>query len=279
MLNNDKRQRQYEQFKALHQRTEAFVMPNAWDAGSAKILTALGYEALGTTSAGFAFASGKRDSCGSFSCDEILDNAGTIAKSTGLPVSADLEAGFGASPETCANTIKKAGSAGLVGGSIEDATGNSTAPIYPFAQAVERIHAAAEQARQSNIVLTARAENYLWGKPDFDDTLKRLIAFADAGADVLYAPGLPDLQAIETVCQALDKPVNVVMGLSGPSWTVDELQAAGVKRISTGGSLARAALGEFVRAASEIKNHGSFGYASNALPDATAAAYMDSADD
>ncbi len=117
------------------------------------------------------------------------------------------------------------------------------------------------------------------GKPDFDDTLKRLIAFADAGADVLYAPGLPDLQAIETVCQALDKPVNVVMGLSGPSWTVDELQAAGVKRISTGGSLARAALGEFVRAASEIKNHGSFGYASNALPDATAAAYMDSADD
>ena len=274
-MNRKIQQHKFACFKALHQRSGTFVLPNAWDAGSAKILTALGYEALATTSAGFAFSSGMRDSCGSFSCDEILDNARAIAQATNLPVSVDLEDGFGASPEACANTIRKAVEAGLVGGSIEDATGNKEAPIYPLAQAVERIQAAASQGERSGFILTARAENYLWGNPDFDDTLKRLIAYEEAGADVLFAPGLPGLEAIKTVCEVLTRPVNVVMGLSGPTWTVDELQAAGVKRISTGGSLARAALGEFVRAATEIKENGSFSYATAALPDATVAAYME----
>ena len=235
------RREKYQRLKALHARNEAFVIPNAWDAGSARLLASLGFEALATTSAGYAFSKGRRDSFASLGRDEILANAAEIAGAADLPVSADLEDGFGPEPETCAGTIRRACAAGLAGGSIEDATGDPANPIHDFEQAVARIRAAAEAARDLPFLLTARAENFLWGRPDLDDTIRRLQAFSEAGADVLFAPGLPDLAAIRTVCGAVEKPVNVVMGLRGGSWTVAELSAAGVRRISVGGSFARAA--------------------------------------
>ena len=262
----------YQIFKAMHEST--FVMPNPWDAGSAKILTALGYKALATTSAGFAFSQGKRDSSGSLGRDDILANARAIVQSTDLPVSADLENGFGDAPEACVKTILAASKTGLVGGSIEDATGNPAQPIYDCAHAVERVAAAVEAAQGLPFLVTARAENFLHGRPDLADTITRLQAFEAAGADVLYAPGLPSLDAIREVCSALTKPVNVVMGLSGPNLTVPDLRAAGVKRISVGGSFARAALGGFMRAAEEVLEYGTFTYASDALPDAVATGYM-----
>ena len=258
----------FEAFKALHQGDEAFVMPNPWDAGSARLLTSIGFEALATTSAGYAFSKGKRDSAAALSREEILQNASEIVEATPLPVSADLEDGFGAAPEACAETIRLACEAGLVGGSIEDATGDPDAPIYGIAQSAERIRAAAEAARGLPFLLTGRAENYLWGRPDLDDTIRRLQAYAEAGADVLYAPGLPDLEAIRTVCAAVDRPVNVVMGLMGKPFTVAELSEAGVRRISVGGSFARAAFGALLRAAQEVKTAGTFGYAAAAMPGA-----------
>ena len=264
----------YETLKAIHERPGAFVIPNPWNAGTARILEALGFEALATTSAGYAFAAGVRDSAAAVSRDDILGNARAIVEATGLPVSADLEDGFGAAPESCAETIRMACKVGLVGGSIEDATGNPDDPIYDFALSVERVAAAAEQAADRPFLLTARAENYLYGRPDLDDTIRRLQAFQDVGADVLYAPGLPSLEAIRTVCNSVSKPVNVVMGLTGPNHSLAELEAAGVKRISVGGSFARAALGAFIRAATEVKEHGTFGYAADAIPDTEAAAYM-----
>ena len=257
----------FERLKALHHRDSAFVIPNPWDAGSARLLASLGFEALATTSAGYAFSKGKRDSFSALTRDEIIANAAEIVAATDLPVSADLEDGFGAQPEICAETIRMACDVGLVGGSIEDATGEQGAPIYDLSQAVERIQAAAEAARDLPFLLTARAENYLWGRPDLSDTIKRLQAFSEAGADVLYAPGLPDIEAIRTVCRAVDKPVNVVMGLKGRSYTVQELSEAGVRRISVGGSFARAALGALMRAAQEVRDSGTFGYAQDALPD------------
>jgi 2-methylisocitrate lyase-like PEP mutase family enzyme len=191
-----------------------------------------------------------------------------------LPVSADLEDGFGSDPEACAETVICAVGVGLVGGSIEDATGDPDRPIYDFTHAVDRIAAASEAARNRPFLLTARAENFLWGRPDLDDTIRRLQAFSKAGAGVLYAPGLPNIEAIRTVCASVDKPVNVVMGLKGAPYTVEVLQQAGVKRISVGGSFARAALGAFIRAAREVRDQGTFTYAADALPDAEAAAYM-----
>ena len=191
-----------------------------------------------------------------------------------LPVSADLEDCFGRTPEICAETIRLAAETGLVGGSIEDATGEASDPIYDFDLAVERVAAAAEAARTCEFILTARAENYLHGRPDLDDTVKRLQAFERAGADVLYAPGLPSLDAIREVCRSVAKPVNVVMGLKGATYTVDQLADAGVKRISVGGSFARAALGAFVRAAREVKEKGTFTYAADALPHAEAHRFM-----
>ncbi|MBB3461159.1 oxaloacetate decarboxylase [Rhizobium sp. BK377] len=267
-------QTKFERFKALHQRDEAFVIPNPWDAGSARILTGLGFEALATTSAGYAFSKGKRDSFASLTRGEILDNAAEIVGATDLPVSADLEDGFGAAPEICAETIRLASAAGLVGGSIEDATGDPARPIYDLSQAVERVQAAAEAARTLPFLLTARAENFLWERPDLDDTIRRLQAFSAAGADVLYAPGLPDIEAIRTVCAAVDKPVNVVMGLKGPRYRVTELSAAGVRRVSVGGSFARAALGALLRAAEEVKSSGTFTYAADAIPAATLSQLM-----
>jgi 2-methylisocitrate lyase-like PEP mutase family enzyme len=253
-------------FRALHRRAGAFVMPNPWDVGTARILAGLGFAALATTSAGLAFTLGRRDAEGAVTRAEALAHAGTIVDATPLPVSADLENGFGAAPETVAETIRLAAEAGLVGCSIEDASGDRERPIYDLVQAVERVGAAAEAARSLPFpfTLTARAENFLYDRPDLDDTIRRLQAFEAAGADVLYAPGLRDLATIRMVCQALGKPVNVIMGLAGAPFSVDDLAAAGVRRISLGSALPRAALGAFLRAAREVKERGTFTFAADA---------------
>lgn len=258
----------FERFRALHARDRAFVIPNPWDAGSARVLDALGFEALATTSAGYAFSVGKRDSFAGLTRQEVLANAAAIVAATDLPVSADLEDGFGAHPAICARTVVLACETGLVGGSIEDATGDAAQPIHEFSLAVDRVRAAAEAARGRPFLLTARAENHLWGRPDLGDTIARLQAYSEAGADVLYAPGLPDLDAIRTVCAEVDKPVNVVMGLRGPAYSVRELSEAGVRRISVGGSFARAAMGALHRAAQEVLDAGTFNYAEEAMPGA-----------
>ena len=260
-------QEKYERFKALHWDKGAFVVANPWDAGTARVLTQMGFSALATTSAGYAFSVGKRDSNASLTRSEILENARAIVEATPLPVSADLEDGFGIMPETCAETVELALGCGLVGGSIEDATGHPDAPILEQALAADRIVAAAEAARGKPFLLTGRAENYLWGRHDLGDTIRRLQAYAEAGADVLYAPGLSDLNDIRTLCREVDRPVNVVMGLLGPSISVADLAEAGVKRISVGGSFARAAFGALMRAAEEVLEHGTFKYAREAVRD------------
>ncbi|KAF1310487.1 2-methylisocitrate lyase [Pseudomonas sp. SG-MS2] len=258
-----------EAFKALHERDGAFVIPNPWDAGSAKLLASLGFEALATTSAGLAFSLGRADAEAALSLDEILDNAGMIVDATALPVAADLENGFGDLPEDCAHAILRAAEAGLVGGSIEDASGRSDAPIYDLGLAVERVRAAVQAARSLPFpfMLCARAENLLHGQMDLDDTILRLQAYAEAGADVLYAPGLRTVEEIRAVVQAVaPKPVNVLMGLAGVPLSVNQLQDLGVRRISVGSSLARAALGAFQRAALEVRDQGTFSYGEQALP-------------
>jgi 2-methylisocitrate lyase-like PEP mutase family enzyme len=262
-----------ERFQALHARPGAFVIPNPWDAGTARILESLGFEALTTTSAGLAFVLGRRDGAGEVTRDETLANAKAIVDATDLPVAADLENGFGHTPEAAAETIRLAVEvAGLVGGSIEDATGDPRRPVYDFQHAVERVAAAAAAARALPFpfVLVGRAENFLHGRPDLDDTIHRLQAFEAAGADALFAPGLTRAEDIRTVCAAVRKPVNVVMGLKGASFSVAELAALGVRRISVGSALSRAALGAFVRAAREIQEHGTFRFAEDALPYAEA---------
>ncbi|MBE1282272.1 MAG: isocitrate lyase/phosphoenolpyruvate mutase family protein [Rhodobacteraceae bacterium] len=262
------REEKYNRFKSLHESDQAFVVPNPWDAGSARLLTHLGFCALATTSAGYAISKGKRDSFASLTRDEILKNAAEIVSATDLPVSADLEDGFGVEPEQCVETVLQASAMGLVGGCIEDATGNEEAPIHDFSLAVERVEAAAEAVKDLPFLLTARAENFICGRPDLGDTIRRLQAFSEVGADVLYAPGLPDLDAIRTVCQSVDKPVNVVMGLSGPRYSVDELASVGVRRISIGGSLARFAYGTIMNAAREVLDTGRFDYAERAISNA-----------
>jgi 2-methylisocitrate lyase-like PEP mutase family enzyme len=268
------RQEKYNVFRALHERPGVFVIPNPWDAGSARILAALGFEALATTSAGCAFSRGYLDSAPEMTRDVILQNAKEIVDATPLPVSADLQNGFGHSPDNCAETIRLAANAGLAGGSIEDSTGDPKNPIYDFHLATERVAAAAEAAHASKFLLTARAENFLHGRPDLEDTIRRLQSFAKAGADVLYAPGLTSLDAIRTVCASVSRPVNVLMGLTGATFSVEDLGAAGVKRISVGGSFARAALGGFVRAAREVKEKGTFTYAADAVPSAEVKRYL-----
>ena len=258
-----------ERFRALHAGSGAFVIPNPWDAGTARILAGLGFEALTTTSAGLAFALGRPDGTGVVSRDEALANAKAIVDVTDLPVAADLENGYGHTPEAAAETIRLAGEvAGLVGGSIEDTTGNPVRPIYDFQHAVERVAAAAEAARALPFpfVLVGRAENFLHGRRDLDDTIRRLQAFEGVGADVLYAPGLTSAEDIRTACAAVSKPVNVVMGLRNASFSVAELAALGVRRISVGSALSRAALGALVRAAREIREHGTFRFADDAIP-------------
>jgi 2-methylisocitrate lyase-like PEP mutase family enzyme len=255
-------------FKDLHQRSGIFVMPNPWDAGSAKLLASLGFEALATTSAGLAFSLGKPDGEAAITRAATLENVLAIVAATQLPVAADLENGFGDDPATCAETILLAAGAGLAGGSIEDATGRPDDPIYPFALAVERVTAAVKAARSLALpfTLTARAENLIHGRNDLDDTIRRLQAYANAGADVLFAPGLQSRQEIETVVKAVaPHPLNVVMGLSNADFTLNELADLGVKRVSLGSSLARAAYGSFFRAAEEISRKGSFGFARSAI--------------
>jgi 2-methylisocitrate lyase-like PEP mutase family enzyme len=251
-------------FRAMHERDGAFVIPNPWDIGSARMLAALGFEALATTSAGHAHSMGRRE--GNTSREEALEHCRQIVGATALPVAADLENGYGHTPEDAAITITGAGGVGLVGGSIEDATGDSDAPIYPFDKAVERVAAAVEAARRLDtpFMLTARAENYLHGRPDLADTIARLQAFQEAGADVLYAPGLHTRDHVIEVVRSVDRPVNVVMGLSGVQLSVEELGSIGVRRISLGTALSRAAYGAFLRAAREVVEHGTFTFASEA---------------
>jgi 2-methylisocitrate lyase-like PEP mutase family enzyme len=268
------REEKYLVFKQLHERPGAFVIPNPWNAGSAKILASLGFEALATTSSGYAFSAGHRDSVSEITRQGVLDNAREIAEATDLPVSADLLNGFGDSPEACAETITLAAEAGLAGGSIEDSTDDEGQPIFEFGLAVERVAAAVEAARGRNFLLTARAENFLHGRPDLNDTIRRLQAFEAAGADVLYAPGLSSLEEIREVCAAVSKPVNVLVGLKGTSLTVDALADAGVSRISVGGAMALAALGAFMRAAREIREQGTFTYGADALSHADASQFM-----
>jgi 2-methylisocitrate lyase-like PEP mutase family enzyme len=255
-------------FKSLHEHAGLFVIPNPWDAGSAKMLAALGFKALATTSAGLAFSLGKPDG-GVVGRDEVLEHARAITAATSLPVSADLENGYGDDPQTCAETILLAAKAGLVGGSIEDATGRSGDPIYPLVEAVERIKAAVKAVRSLPFpfTLTARAENFLHERNDLKDTIRRLEAYAEAGADVLYAPGLKTKEEIDAVVRAVaPRPVNVIAGLTGSTLTIDDLAALGVKRVSVGSALARAAYGAFFNAAKEIHQKGSFGFIAGAIP-------------
>ncbi|MGH9711934.1 MAG: isocitrate lyase/PEP mutase family protein [Candidatus Acidiferrales bacterium] len=254
-------------FRALHAGPKAFIFPNPWDAGSARVLAALGFEALATTSAGFAFSLGRRD--GQVTREEALEHCRVIAKATDLPVAADLENCFGDDPKTVAETIRLAGSTGIVGGSVEDADANGR--IYEFKHAVDRVKAAVESARALPFpfTLTARAENFLHGHEDLDDTIRRLQAFAQAGADVLYAPGLTSLDAIKKVCAAVaPKPVNVLAGMKGANFPLAELEAAGARRVSVGGALARAALGALMSAGREMKEKGTFGFVDRAAPSA-----------
>jgi 2-methylisocitrate lyase-like PEP mutase family enzyme len=258
-----------ERFRELHARAGIFGIPNPWDAGSARLLAGLGFEALATTSGGFAFSLGKADGVGAVSRDETFENARAIVDATDLPVSADLENLFGDDPETCAETIRLAAETGLAGGSIEDANGLMDDPIYPFDLAVERVRAAVAAARSLPFpfTLTARAENYLHGRPDLADTLRRLEAFADAGADVLYAPRITSREDIAAVVRAVaPKPVNVLMGLADVDVSMDDLAAMGVKRVSVGSAFARAAYGAFLRAAREMRDKGTFTFAREAVP-------------
>jgi len=252
-------------FRELHARASPFVIANAWDGGSVRILGALGFEAIATSSGASAGVLGRVD--GKVSRDEALAQARVIVAATDLPVSVDLEKGFGDSPAVVAETIRLAAESGLVGGSIEDASGDPAQPIYEYAQAAERVAAAAAAARALPFpfTLTARSENYLRGRPDLEDTIRRLQAFERAGADVLFAPGLPDLAAVRAVCAAVTKPVNFMVGIKGKSFTVDELAAAGVRRISLATSLYRAAMTGLYRAAREVKEKGTFGYLEDSL--------------
>ncbi|MGA2135867.1 MAG: isocitrate lyase/phosphoenolpyruvate mutase family protein [Bryobacteraceae bacterium] len=251
-------------FRSLHQRPGAFIIPNPWDRGTARLLAHLGFEALATTSMGYAFSAGELDN--TIGREQMLAHIATIVSATDLPVSGDLENGYGDSPETVAETIRRAASAGVVGGSIEDATGQPDHPIYHQEHAVERIRAAAEAARALPFpfTLTARAENYLWGHPDLHDTIARLQAYQEAGADVLYAPGLSSRDEIAAVVRSLDRPVNVLMGLKGALLSLEDLAALGVRRVSVGSALCRTALGAFLRAAREMRESGTFTFAQNA---------------
>jgi 2-methylisocitrate lyase-like PEP mutase family enzyme len=251
-------------FRALHERDGAFIIPNPWDVGSARLLAHLGFEALASTSMGFAFSIGRRDN--TVDRQQVMHHVWAIASATDLPVSADLENGFGDAPEVVAETIRLAAAAGVVGGSIEDSTGRPEQPIYDREQAVERVRAAVAAARALPFpfTLTARAENYLHGRPDLADTIARLRAYQEIGADVLYAPGLATKEDIAAVVRSVDRPVNVLMGLQGVQLSLADLAAMGVRRVSVGSALCRAALGAFLRAAREMREHGTFAFAKEA---------------
>src|ERR1700723_3158062 len=255
-------------FRALHERDKAFIIPNPWDIGTARMLSSLGFQALATTSAGFAFSRGRLD----YGVDrnEMLAHLAAMVAATALPVSADLENGFGDEPEVAAETIRLAASAGVVGGSIEDATGRTAQPIYALAQAVDRGRAAAEAAHALAFpfTLTARCENYLVGRADLRDTIRRLQAYQEAGADVLYAPGIICKEDIAALVSSVDRPVNVLTGVEGVRLNRAGLARIGVKRISVGSALSRAALGAFLSAASEMRDQGTFSFVDRAASSA-----------
>ena len=262
------------QFRALHAAPGTFLIANCWDGGSARILTGLGFKALATSSGASAGTLGRLD--GQVTREEAFDQARLITACTHVPVSADLEKGFADAPSSVAETIRLAGTTGLVGASIEDATGNPNKPLYDSGLATERVAAAVEAARGLGFpfTLTARTENFLRGNPDLDDTIRRLQAFERAGADVLFAPGLPDLAAVRTVCSALSKPVNFMVGMPGKSFSVSELAAAGVKRISLATSLYRAAMSGLIAAAREASEQGTFGFVESAVSSRDLAAFL-----
>jgi 2-methylisocitrate lyase-like PEP mutase family enzyme len=252
-------------FRALHDRPGVFIIPNPWDVASTLLLKGMGFEAIATSSAASACALGKRD--GQLTRDEALNHASMIVQATDLPVSADFERGFGDAPETVSESVRLAGTAGLVGCTIEDTTGDASHPLYDFELAVERINAAAESAQSFDFpfILTARAHGLMFPNPSLDETIRRLQAFESAGADVLFAPGLPDLKAVQEVCASVSKPVNFMVGLKGKSFSVAELAAAGVKRISLATSLYRAAMTGFLTAVSEINESGRFDFVENSV--------------
>jgi 2-methylisocitrate lyase-like PEP mutase family enzyme len=252
-------------FRVLHARDSAFIIPNPWDVGTARLLASLGFEALATTSAGYAFSVGQCD--GTIGRDDALAHSAAIVAATDLPVSADLESGFGDSAEAIAETYRRAAQAGLAGASIEDVPQHTAGAVYELEHATDRVRAAAEVTRNLPFpfTLTARAENYLVGRPDLKDTIRRLQSYQEAGADVLYAPGLTSKDDIAAVVRSVDRPVNVLMGLQGSQLTLAELSALGVKRVSVGSALSRAALGAFLRAAREMKEHGAFSFAQQAV--------------
>jgi len=252
-------------FRSLHERTGAFVIPNPWDLGSARLLEGMGFEALTTTSAGYAFSLGKRD--GAVGRDAMMAHVASLAPSTNLPLSVDLENGFGDAPEFVVETIRMAAEAGAVGGSIEDATGRTDEPIYDVGLAVERILAAVEATRglPFAFTLTARCENYLHERPDLADTIRRLQAYQEAGADVLYAPGLTSHDEIATLVKSVDRPVNVLVGFKGIRLSLAEASALGVKRLSTGSALGRAAYGALLSAAEEMQQNGTFCFGDDAV--------------
>jgi len=252
-------------FRVLHEREGAFIIPNPWDVGTARLLAHLGFEALATTSMGYAFSMGRCD--GTVGRDESLAYASAIASATSLPVSADLENGFGDAPEMVGETVQLAAAAGLVGCSIEDATGRADHPIYEREHAIERVRAGSAVVRSLPFpfILTARAENYLHGRPNLRDTVERLQAYQEAGADVLYAPGLATKEEIAAIVTSVDRPVNVLMGFEGVQLSLAELAAMGVRRVSVGSALCRTALGAFLRAAREMREHGTFSFAAEAV--------------
>jgi 2-methylisocitrate lyase-like PEP mutase family enzyme len=252
-------------FRALHTRDRAFIIPNPWDPGTARLLASLGFEALATPSAGYAFSQGVLD--GAVDGPAMLAHVAAIVAATNLPVSADLENGFGDDPASVAATIRSAAATGLAGGSIEDVSRGPDGRIYEIAHAADRVRAAVEAARSlpAPFALTARAENFLHGRLDLADTIARLQAFQDAGADVLYAPGLRTPDEIATVVRSVDRPINVLMGLQGAQLDLSTLSGLGVKRVSVGSALTRAALGAFLRAAREMRDHGTFTFAADAV--------------
>ncbi len=258
-----------EAFRALHARAQTFIIPNPWDVGTARLLAAAGFEALATTSAGYAFSIGRRD--GTVNRDEAMEHAARIVAATDLPVSADFESGFGDDPHVVAETIRLGAEQGLVGASIEDIVDGGVqgraARLHDRSFAAERIRAAAEAARRLPFpfTLTARCENFLVGNPDLDDTIARLQAYQEAGADVLYAPGTTTRAQLETIVRSVDRPVNFVAGLAGVPLTLRELAAIGVRRVSLGSTLARVAFGAFLRAVREMKEHGTFTFAEAAV--------------
>lgn len=271
---NSAQHQKAEEFRALHYAQEVLIIPNPWDAGSARILEGLGFRALATSSAASAYTLAKPD--GGLTRDEALAHARAIVNATHLPVSADLESGFGDAPATVAETVRLAAKAGLVGCTIEDSTGKPDQPLYDFSQSVERIAAAAESVRVLGFpfMLTARAHAFLFPNPSLDETIKRLQAFEKAGADVLFAPGLPDVHAVKTVCSALNKPFNFMVGIPGQSFSVKELAEAGVRRISLATSLYRAAMTGLIESATMLKRDGRFDFVENSVQSSELRALM-----